>query len=645
MAGNEFKLCMGCMSPLFDGSVCSVCGYDANTPSDPSFLPPQTLLVQRYLVGRRLSDDPEGVWYVGFDCKDQQRIWVREYAPANISRRDPESGDVLPLLSAEAQFKALLSDFEDLCSSIQRLSFSERVLPVLDLVHANHTAYAIYRYLKTISLESFLYRSDGRLSWRHTKKLLMPLYHTVANIHKLGLIHRGISPGTVQLDQTGTLWLTNFTIAAARTNKSELSAQLFPGYSAPEQYAPDGWQGTWTDVYALGALTYHVVTGKHPPAAMDRVYGDDLLDRRAVNAEMPATVVQAINQALAFEVSERTKTAEAFISALLVSEGGNTAVYTAPTNRRHLVEEGEPVVPPEPAPPTPPQPQDTSKQAQEMEMVPMAREERPAPHRREPPKRRRRKQKKGHPVLSLFLSLLVATALLGGGVYWVATNYLEDLLQPQKSSSSASVSSSEPDSSTSEDQLPEDGTVPRLVSRPAADVKTNYQLNRNYNLIFEEKFNSDYAEGIIFDQLPIEGSELEKGGDLTLFVSKGPEIIDMPSIIGSPTEDAIELLNGLGIKFDLIPVHNNSYEPNVIVRSDKQPGDKIDVQRDTIMLYIKDVGEEDEEEEEDEPSSSSRRSSSSSRPYRVSSSSSKSNSGRVTQDRHGNIVVEFDDED
>ena len=108
MAGNEFKLCMGCMSPLFDGSVCSVCGYDANTPSDPSFLPPQTLLVQRYLVGRRLSDDPEGVWYVGFDCKDQQRIWVREYAPANISRRDPESGDILPLLSAEAQFKALL---------------------------------------------------------------------------------------------------------------------------------------------------------------------------------------------------------------------------------------------------------------------------------------------------------------------------------------------------------------------------------------------------------------------------------------------------------------------------------------------------------------------------------------------------------
>ena len=62
---NKIKLCMGCMSPLFDENKCGVCGYEADTPYSLDFLPPDSLLADNYIVGKVYSYDPEGVWYVG----------------------------------------------------------------------------------------------------------------------------------------------------------------------------------------------------------------------------------------------------------------------------------------------------------------------------------------------------------------------------------------------------------------------------------------------------------------------------------------------------------------------------------------------------------------------------------------------------
>lgn len=223
MAVNEHKLCMGCMSPLFEeGEPCRACGYDGAAEPDLNYLPPRSRIGGgRYLVGKRYASDPEGVWYVGYDCEEEMRVWLREYAPHSITRRDHETFAVQPLASSEAQYKALMSDFEDLCRSVMNLSPGEKVTPLIDLCYENNTIYAVYRYIKTITLESFLERSGGKLSWRHTKKLLMPLYHTVENVHKAGLIHRGLSPKTIQLDQSGALWLSCFSVAAARTNKRD----------------------------------------------------------------------------------------------------------------------------------------------------------------------------------------------------------------------------------------------------------------------------------------------------------------------------------------------------------------------------------------------------------------------------------------
>ncbi|MEM1484094.1 PASTA domain-containing protein [Oscillospiraceae bacterium PP1C4] len=652
MAVNEVRLCMGCMSPLFEDGRCSVCGYDEHLPADLNFLPPHSRLTDRYIVGRLANSDPEGAWYVGYDSENETRVWIREYVPSNITRRDHQDFSVCPLASSEAQYKALMADFEDLCRSIRQLSPSEKVIPITDMVRANNTMYAIYRYIKTITLEAFLDRSGGKLTWRHTKKLLMPLYHTVANIHKAGLIHRGLSPQTIHLDQSGALWLSSFTVAAARTNKSELSAQLFNGYAAPEQYSLNSWQGTWTDVYALGAITYRAVTGELPPAALDRVYGDDLLDSKIANAEMNECTVNAINKALAFEVEDRTQTAESLIAELLATEGSNTAVYTAPAGRKfsgntdggYQEELRQPVA--VYAGQSGQQPRSGSRyddydggielvaipDMKKPETVSSRSSRRPSSARKSA--RRSRKGKKSHPVLLLVLSALVATSLLGFAMYWITTNFLADLVSPSSSQSSSQANAA--GVNFEEDQISNDDQVPKFVGTTAESIKNNAKLNERFKLVYQEAFNDDYEAGVVFEQQPVEGTKMPNAGQVTLFVSKGAEKVEMPNIVELSLEEATAKLGELQIKYDIIPVYNDTYEPGVVVRTDKEAGTMLDKNHDTVIIYIKkesDAPDYSKEDAGDKKSSSSKKSS---------SKASSKKGETVFYDENGNKVIIFE---
>ena len=634
MAVNEHRLCMGCMSVRNEEGRCKQCGYDPSAPANINFIQPGSRLNEKYIVGKLVSSDPEGAWYVGYDCEKETRVWVREYVPASITRRDHRDFSVQPLASSEAQYKALMSDFEDLCGSVMKLSESSHVLPIEELVHANHTVYAIYRYLKTITLESFLVRSGGKLSWRYAKKLLMPLYHSVVNLHKLGLIHRGLSSQTIQLDQSGTLWISGFSIAAARTNKSEISAQLFPGYSAPEQYSLNSWQGTWTDVYALGAITYRTITGQTPPAALDRIYGDDLLDKQIISSDITENIVETINRALAVEVEDRIQTVEAFIASLLATEGSNTAVYASPAPHRKM--EGPDIlhnqqVAYQKVPANRGGQSETYQGGIELMPSPAMEYEMKDHVKASGSTGKKQKKKRTHPVLSLILSLFVATSLLAGIMYWIANTYLSDLIQPASASSSSESSRT----NTGEDYVDdgdEDSTlIPKLVGKTADSIKGNTNLAERFQLEYVEKFNSDYEKGVVFDQQPVEGTPIEGIDKITLYVSKGVEQVELPDLVDLPIEEATATLTELELQFTVIPVFNNDYEPGVIISTDPVAGTMVDKNNGTVLLKIKKELLEDDKQEEEDPGDGPSKSNKSSK-------SSKSSSKSKSKDTESRLI-------
>ena len=84
---SDLKLCYGCMEPLGSDSVCAHCGYDQNSTSLANYLKPGTVLHERYLVGKMLAANGEGVTYIGYDKTVDCKLLIREYFPERLCSR------------------------------------------------------------------------------------------------------------------------------------------------------------------------------------------------------------------------------------------------------------------------------------------------------------------------------------------------------------------------------------------------------------------------------------------------------------------------------------------------------------------------------------------------------------------------------
>ncbi len=536
---QDKKLCMGCMSQKDYEGECRICGYSDDMPHSLDFLPPGTVLSDRYVVGRLLSSNGESGLYIGYDTQNDIAVWVKEYMPGAIATRNHSTHEVISKQGYEAQFKSLMSDFEDLCRSLQRLDSSFHVIPVLDIVHGNNTVYGIFRYIKTLTYGTFLHKSGGELTWGQAKKLFMPLFKTLSGLHDRGIIHRGISPNSILIDQKGNLWFSAFAIGAVRTDHSELEAELFSGYSAPEQYSISSWQGTWTDVYSIAAVLYRTLTGTMPPESITRKINDNLLPPNQLDSAIPQNISNAIFEAMTVSIDDRIQTIDQFTGALLETQESNTAVYVAKSEKNLETTQTVPY-------------SDTKQKKEE-------------------------KERSSRYVLA---AMFITAFILVGILVFVLMKVVPDILYGD----SSSVSGSNSGDTVSQSM---DSGVIKFVGLLAKDVQANADYTSRYELHFKEVFNEDYPEGLICNQEPVEGTPMQNRGVVTLYVSKGSEYVKMPNLVGSTVEYAVQTLTDMGIQSKVVEKIDDSLEPGLVASTDKQPGDKLQKNKDTVIIITK----------------------------------------------------------
>ena len=138
------------------------------------------------------------------------------------------------------------------------------------------------------------------------------------------IVHRDLKPGNVLLDDHDRVMLIDFGIAKeaiASEQTRALGRAVTHGYSPPEQAMGSGTDAR-SDIYALGATVYYMLTAQRPPGARERIQGVEIQTPSALVPGLPPAIDRALLQAMSLNPNERQQTVEEF---------GRAFDYEAPT--------------------------------------------------------------------------------------------------------------------------------------------------------------------------------------------------------------------------------------------------------------------------------------------------------------------------
>ena len=342
--------------------------------------------------------------------------------------------------------------------------------------------------------------------------------------HESGVIHRDIKPQNVLVTKTGDVKVTDFGIArAASSPLTQTSAVLgTAGYMSPEQ-ATGKPVGPQSDLYSLGIVLYEMLTGSLPytadnPVAQAMMHVQEPpRSPREANPNVPEPLDAITLKLLSKDPEDRYASAATLADDLeRVRSGLSPAVVGTETTVQMAA----------PLPPLPAAPEGwTAKTA----IRPPA----AAPTRS--PGRGGRHQSRLFP----FLAALLFCAILLGGLAWALTNFLPELGVAEESSGEQSAAE-EPETQQ-EAEVPEVPEAPTIVEVPdlywaseAAGMLDNAGLVLGSR---QDVPNVAFPAGVVVETDPLEGTGVERGTAVNIFVSLGPEqapVVQQPVPVPAP---------------------------------------------------------------------------------------------------------------
>ena len=524
------RICPYCMQELDTPEpVCPHCGRSLTGRNPSGSLPVGTVLAGRYTVGEMLSIDGEGILYRGAENLGRFRVTIKEYLRITLTAERTAESTLRPKTGSEVLFKTTRMDFADLYRSIQRITPANGLEAVLDVVEANNSVYAILENLGGTPLDQWLENHPGTIRPDDACTMLPPVFEGVAAMHKIGLVHRGICPENIRVMENDRCRLAGYATVGLRTAGSGLHEQLYEGYSAPEQYSTAEFEGRYTDEYSLAAVFYRMVCGQAPVPAAQRMVADSNPRAKSVNGSLPLYVSQVLQLGLRLRPMERIQTVPQLYQALSSKE------YTAELTRTM-------------------KPETPVRTAQ------------PEPERKE--------------------HLLSLKALLAGIVILLSILILLTLwsvLSQHIHQPAASAAESEP--ASSEVMVPQN-LVPNFIGMDYTQVQNNREYTSMYLFYVTEEYSDTAPAGQIIQQEPSADTVLKAGETIRLVVSKGPQMAEMPNIIGFTQDGAVKELEARGLVASCFMVVNDgSYASGCVVRTSEEPGTKVEVGT-VITVYI-----------------------------------------------------------
>ena len=282
------KFCPGCGAAL----------VGARPRMTTGLLPSRHVLSDRYAVVRKIAQGGQSAVYLAHDIYDHDA--ERAIKEMSESQIEPEKR------------QQAISDFIRESRMLQSLSHPT-LAHVFDLFIEENKYYLVMEFVPGHNLEDELvqYRREA-LDWEEVTEWGMSLADTLSYLHSRTppIIYRDLKPANVMLLPDGSIKLIDFGIARwLHPMRMNDTMQLgTDGYAPLEQYSSRSEMRS--DIYALGASLYHLLTGRVPEAAPLRMAGHSLKPIRDVNPRTPEVVERVIFKALALQPQDRFRTAQ-----------------------------------------------------------------------------------------------------------------------------------------------------------------------------------------------------------------------------------------------------------------------------------------------------------------------------------------------
>lgn len=314
------KYCISCFAAMdAQAEYCPYCGCkQESSPKEKYHLAPMTLISGRYLLGRAAGSGGFGITYKAFDLQLQQIVAIKEFFPSGMVQRAPGMTDIIVFDNKKNAFEKEKQRFLTEARTIAKFTDNDNIVNVYNYFEENGTAYIVMEFLEGLTLSKYIEQCGGRLDLDTALDIIEHVLNALKSVHKGKIIHRDINPRNVMITTNNKIVLYDFGAARLSDDEDEKTRTivLTPGYAPPEQYRAKSRQGPFTDIYAVGAMFYYMLTGTIPMESVDRAQEDEMLPPSKLVGDLPKYVDNAILKAMAIKHELRFKSADEFLDAL-----------------------------------------------------------------------------------------------------------------------------------------------------------------------------------------------------------------------------------------------------------------------------------------------------------------------------------------
>lgn len=283
-----------------------------------------TLQNGKYKIVRFISSGGFGCTYEAVHTGFGTRVAIKEFFVQDFCNRDEESNISVATQSKLGLFDKLRKKFIDEAKALHNMRH-DGIVHVSDVFEENGTAYYVMDFIEGQSLQD-LVDLNGQFSEQQALTYILQVADALKYVHSKNRLHLDIKPGNIMIDKHGKAILIDFGASkhydeATGENTSTLLGINTKGYAPLEQMTQNfSTFSAATDIYALGATLYKLLTGATPPDAI--VVASGVFDKPELPASFSPSIRRAVSQSMLLKRNERPQTIDEFINLLL----GNSAI-------------------------------------------------------------------------------------------------------------------------------------------------------------------------------------------------------------------------------------------------------------------------------------------------------------------------------